>query len=63
MKTGDIVMIFGNPVKFENPIGQTKLIQRATEVRSLEEWWVEYLDDPGKQYIALIKKISDGKDS
>lgn len=57
-KAGDIETIFGNPIKCEYPIGQAKLIEEATDVQDkLEEWWVEYLDQPDHQYVALIKKV------
>lgn len=57
MKTGDVVMIFASPVKKENPIDQAKLIQKIKDLpNNLEEWWVEYLNDSDKQYIALIQK-------
>lgn len=61
MKPGDVVMIFGSPVKRKNPIDQARLIEKKSEVGRLEEWWVEYLNDPDKQYIALICK-DDGED-
>ena len=60
-KPGDICMIFGSPIKMECPIDQAKLIEKKGDVGNLEEWWVEYLNDPEQQYIALIKKSEDGK--
>lgn len=61
MKAGDIVMIFASPIKRENPIDQAKLIQKKQDLpNNLEEWWVEYLNDPDKQYIAVIQKEEDG---
>jgi hypothetical protein len=60
MKPGDTVMIFGNPVKNEYPIGQAKLIEKASDIREvLEEWWVEYLDQPDHKYVALVKKQTE----
>jgi len=62
-KPGDIRMIFGNPVKCEGPSGQCKLIKKVRNVAvKLEEWSVEYLDDEGRFYTALIKKNTDGTD-
>jgi len=61
-KVGDICMIFGNPVKLEHPIDQAKLIQKIKDVPgNMQQWWVEYLNDPDKQYIALIQKEEDGE--
>ena len=56
MKPGDIVMIFGNPIRLEHPNGQARLIQKLTDNGKLEQWQVEYLDDEGHFYNALIKK-------
>jgi hypothetical protein len=57
MKEGDIIMIFGNPIKMEYPIGQAKLIEKVSDINEkIEDWWVEYLDQPDHKYIALIKK-------
>lgn len=56
MKPGDIVMIFGSPIKLEHPNGQARLIQKLTDNGKLEQWQVEYLDDEGHFYNALIKK-------
>ena len=55
-KPGDIVMIFGNPAKLEHPVGQAKLIEKKSDSKSLENWIVEYLDDPEHTYTCLIKK-------
>jgi len=57
MKTGDIVMIFGNPIKLEYPIGKAKLISLlSSHPENLEFWEIEYLNDPNHHYQALIKK-------
>ena len=56
MKEGDICMIYGNPAKCTHPIDQARLIKKISETASLEQWYVEYLNDPDKQYTALIKK-------
>lgn len=56
-QAGNIETIFGNPFKCEHPIGQAKLVTKENDVTDkLEQWWVEYLDNPGHQYIALLKK-------
>jgi hypothetical protein len=57
MKPGDIVTVFGNPIKLENPIGQARLIKSISEhpVKLLEYWEVEYLDNPDYHYQALIR--------
>lgn len=62
MKKDDIMMVFGNPVKMKYPIGQAKLIKKISdcnESQVVEYWEVEYLNDEGHTYPALIKK--DGK--
>jgi hypothetical protein len=57
MKKGDVVMIFGNPVKCLLPVGQAKLIKKISDHSNLlENWQVEYLDDEGHFYNVLIKK-------
>jgi hypothetical protein len=49
MKPGDIVMVFGNPVKLTNPIGQARLVKKlpnnATNPIIIEHWQIEFLDD------------------
>ena len=59
-KPGDIIMIFGNPIKCTHPIDQARLVRKLTETNSLEQWLVEYVNDEGQFYEALIKK-EDGK--
>jgi len=62
-KPDDIVMVFGNPVKCETPVGQCRLIKKRRDIRTiLEEWNVEFLDNEGHFYDALIKKNCDGKE-
>ena len=57
MKENDIVMIFGNPVENKYPIDQAKLVRKISDKSDkLEAWYVEYLNDTGKEYVALIKK-------
>ena len=55
-KPGDIIMIFGSPLRCEVPISQAKLIKFIRDLGKLEEWEVEYLDQEGHFYTALIKK-------
>ena len=56
-KPGDIIMIFGNPVRCTTPIGQARLIKYIRDTSpAIEEWLVEYLDQEGHFYEALIKK-------
>jgi hypothetical protein len=57
-KPGDIQMIFGNPAKCTHPIDQAKLIKKISETENLEQWEVEYLNDPEHHYNALIKKTN-----
>ncbi len=40
-KPGDIEMIFGNPAKLTNPIGQARLIKKLADYPGFEEWKVE----------------------
>jgi hypothetical protein len=58
MKPGDIIMIFGNPVTLEHPIGQARLIKKIStteQTPELEQWTVEYLCSPEHFYTALIR--------
>jgi hypothetical protein len=57
---GDVVMIFGQPMKLTHPIGQAKLVKKISENEILEHWFVEFLNDEGHTYEAFIKKL-DGK--
>jgi len=60
-KPEDIVMVFGNPITSEHPIGLAKLIKKiADHSLHLENWQVSYLDDENLTYNVLIKK-NDGK--
>jgi hypothetical protein len=47
MKTGDIITVYGNPIKKEHPIGEAKLISKLS-VRNpkLEYWQVQFVNDP-----------------
>jgi hypothetical protein len=57
MKKGDIVMIFGNPLKCEFPIDQARLIELITDGNELQKWKVEFLNDEGHFYNRFIKKL------
>ena len=59
MKEGDIVMVFGQPIKLTHPIGQARLVKKIKDQGSIELWHVEYTNDEGHTYEAFIKK--DGK--
>ncbi len=54
-KPGDIEMIFGNPAKLTNPIGQARLIKKLADYPGFEEWKVEYIDNDGYQYNVMLK--------
>ena len=60
MKPGDIITVFGNPIALKYPVGKAKLIKPISKQSKLEQWEVEYLDDEGHTYMALIKK-DDGE--
>jgi len=59
MKPNDIVTIFGNPAKSTNPIDQARLIKKISDVGEFERWYIEYLNDEGHKYDALIKKQNE----
>ena len=62
MKPNDIVMVFGDPIGCTHPIDQARLIKQVSDpTPKIEQWWVEYLNEPGRQYIALIKKQDETK--
>jgi len=63
-KPGDIVMVYGNPIKCTNPIDMARLVKFIRNHSNLlEEWMVEYLNEEGHLYEALIKKTNgDGRD-
>ena len=61
MKTGDKVQIYGQPMKKELPIGEAKLIEKIGETDKLEEWLIEYTDQPKQKHIQFIKKESNGE--
>jgi hypothetical protein len=59
-KPNDIVMIFCNPVKCEQPIDQARLIEKVKDMSpTIEQWLIEYLNDGARKYIALIKKTDE----
>jgi hypothetical protein len=61
-KPGDIEMIFGNPVKCTTPVGLARLNQHIRDVSDhVEQWLVEYLDQEGHFYEALLKKKVNGE--
>ena len=62
MKAGDKVLVFGNPIKSTAPVGEAKLIkQTGNETISLEEWYIEFTNEPGQTRKALIKKNNGEK--
>lgn len=56
-KIGDIVMVFGNPITLQCPVGQAKLILLQKDMEVVQEWKVQYLDDESNEYNVLIKKV------
>ena len=59
-KPGDICMIFASPLNCEKPIDQARLLKLIRDCGKLEQWSIEYLNDEGQFYEALIKKEEDG---
>ena len=59
MKTGDIVIVYSNPISCEHPEGRAKLIEFLEDLNELELWKVEFLDHPEHFYSVLIKKYTD----
>lgn len=54
-KPGDVVMIYGSPVKKEWPIGEAKLLSKMSpRSDTLEYWQVEFVNDPGHAYNQFI---------
>ena len=69
MRPGDIVMVFGNPIKLTNPLGQARLVKKLPDNATnnpiiIEHWEIEFLDDEGHTYNQFIRN-ADGtpKDS
>ena len=60
MKSGDIVMVFTDPVNLKQPEGQAVLIEKKREFTSVEIWLVSFLDDPNQLvYKRMIKKQNE----
>jgi hypothetical protein len=57
MEEKQIVMIFANPIKCEQPIDQARLVRRIIKFTSMEYWEFEYLNEEGKLYKAFIRII------
>ena len=55
-KIGDFRTIYGNPIKCINPIDQAKLVRKISDTQFLEQWEVEYTNELGRLYVALVKK-------
>lgn len=55
-KKGDIVTVFGNPVECTYPIGQARLVELIKDSETEQAWNVEYTNDEGHIYLAVIKK-------
>ena len=58
---GDVVMIFGQPMKLTHPIGQARLIEKIFETDTIEHWRIQYLDDENNTYDQFIKKLNGKK--
>lgn len=58
---GDIVMVFGQPMKLKYPIGQARLVDKISEHDDLEHWHVEFLNDEGRTYPQFIRKLNGEK--
>jgi hypothetical protein len=58
MTKDDIVTIFSNPITLKFPEGQARLVNKVQELTTLEIWEVEFLDQEGKLYRRLIRKIN-----
>ena len=56
MKENDIVTVFGDPIHLKHPIDQARLVKKISDQGDLEHWYVEYINDEGHKYDALIKK-------
>ena len=57
MKPNETVIVYGNPIKEETPLGQAKLIKRLPcHAKKLEYWDVAFTDEPNIIRQALIRK-------
>lgn len=57
MKSGDIVIIYADPINLEKPVGQAKLIKEIEDFGDAATWEVEYVDDLEHIYVVLIKRV------
>ena len=57
MKTGDIVFFYPNPVTCEGKGEQCRLVKKiANHSKLLEEWTVEFINQPERFYNVLLRK-------
>ena len=62
MTAGDIVMVYGNPVKKEAPIGEAKLISKlAARNKKLEYWQVAFVNDENVTFNVFINTEQNGE--
>ena len=55
MTTGDIVTVYGNPIKKEHPIGEAKLISKLSmRNKKLEYWQVAFVNDTDVTFDVFI---------
>lgn len=60
MVKGDVVMVFGDPIKQRFPIGKAKLLTRMKcSNLKLEYWNVSFLDEPEIIRNVLISKNNE----
>lgn len=58
---GDIEMVYGDPKNSRRPVGLARLKEFVNNVNShYELWFVEYLNNEGYTYEALLKKQTNG---
>ena len=58
VKPNDVVMVYYNPVTEKRPEGKAKLIReyRPDTGDGLPIWYVEFLDEPGTEYLRAINR-------
>jgi hypothetical protein len=62
MTIGDIVTVYGNPVKKESPIGEAKLISKlSVRSKKLEYWQVAFVNDENVTFDVFINTEKDDK--
>jgi hypothetical protein len=62
MNKDDVVMIYGNPIKKESPIGEAKLISKlSVRSKKLEYWQVAFVNDENVTFNVFINTEKDGK--